>query len=142
MGLHGLFWTWWLILFATALLASLTGLLLSQCLSSVVAIYISIPMLLIPQILLCGLVVSFSDLTPKIVTSMTLQIPTAEEVTDYIRILFGDEYYFTLNTHFTGFITLNTKSPELVDALRKVYDVRQIYSNSKYHYFIFRRTNE
>ncbi len=68
MGLHGLFWTWWLILFATAMLASLTGLLLSQCLNSVVAIYISIPMLLIPQILLCGLVVSFSDLTPKSTT--------------------------------------------------------------------------
>lgn len=73
---------------------------------------------------------------------MLLKIPTAEEVTDYIRILFGDEYYFTLNTHFTGFLTLNTKSFELVDALRKVYDVRQIYSNSKYHYFIFRGTNE
>jgi ABC-type multidrug transport system ATPase subunit len=68
MGLHGLFWTWWLILFVTALLANLTGLLLSQCLNSVVAIYISIPMLLIPQILLCGLVVSFSDLTPKSTT--------------------------------------------------------------------------
>ena len=64
MGLHGLFSMWWLILFVTAFLANLTGLLLSQCLSSVVAIYISIPMLLIPQILLCGLVVSFSDLTP------------------------------------------------------------------------------
>ena len=68
MELHGLFTTWWLILFMTALLASLTGLLLSQCLNSVVAIYISIPMLLIPQILLCGLVVSFSDLTPKSTT--------------------------------------------------------------------------
>ena len=68
MGLHGLFLTWWLILFVTALLANLTGLLLSQCLNSVVAIYISIPMLLIPQILLCGLVVSFSDLTPKSTT--------------------------------------------------------------------------
>jgi ABC-type multidrug transport system ATPase subunit len=68
MGLHGLFWTWWLILFMTALLANLTGLLLSQCLNSIVAIYISIPMLLIPQILLCGLVVSFSDLTPKSTT--------------------------------------------------------------------------
>ncbi|MBR6121584.1 MAG: ATP-binding cassette domain-containing protein [Prevotella sp.] len=68
MGLHGLFWAWWLILFVTALLANLTGLLLSQCLNSVVAIYISIPMLLIPQILLCGLVVSFSDLTPKSTT--------------------------------------------------------------------------
>ena len=68
MGLHGLFWTWWLILFMTAFLANLTGLLLSQCLNSIVAIYISIPMLLIPQILLCGLVVSFSDLTPKSTT--------------------------------------------------------------------------
>ena len=68
MGIHGLFWTWWLILFVTAFLANLTGLLLSQCLSSVVAIYISIPLLLIPQILLCGLVVSFTDLTPKSTT--------------------------------------------------------------------------
>ena len=68
MGLHGLFGMWWLILFMTALLANLTGLILSQCLNSVVAIYISIPMLLIPQILLCGLVVSFSDLTPKSTT--------------------------------------------------------------------------
>ena len=68
MGLHGLFAEWWLILFVTAFLSNLMGLLLSQCLSSVVAIYISIPMLLIPQILLCGLVVSFSDLTPKSTT--------------------------------------------------------------------------
>ena len=68
MGLHGLFGTWWLILFATAFLANLTGLILSQCLSSIVSIYISIPILLIPQILLCGLVVSFSDLTPKSTT--------------------------------------------------------------------------
>ena len=68
MGLHGLFWTWWLILFITAFLANLTGLLLSQCLNSVVSIYISIPLLLIPQILLCGLVVSFTDLAPKSTT--------------------------------------------------------------------------
>ncbi len=68
MGLHGLTGTWWLILFLTALLANLTGLILSQCLNSIVAIYISIPLLLIPQILLCGLVVSFSDLTPKSTT--------------------------------------------------------------------------
>ena len=70
MGLHGLFTTWWIILFITALVASLTGLLLSQCLNSVVAIYISIPILLIPQILLCGLVVSFTDLSPKSTTGI------------------------------------------------------------------------
>ena len=77
MGLHGQFLTWWLILFMTALLANLTGLMLSQILSSVVAIYISIPILLIPQILLCGLVVSFTDLTPK---STTGNVPLIGDV--------------------------------------------------------------
>ena len=68
MGLHGMLFTWWPILFVTALLANLTGLLLSKWLSSIIAIYITIPILLIPQILLCGLVVSFTDLTPKSTT--------------------------------------------------------------------------
>ena len=77
MGLHGLFGVWWLILFTTALLSNLVGLLLSQNLNSVVAIYISIPMLLIPQILLCGLVVSFSDLTPK---STTGNVPVIGDI--------------------------------------------------------------
>ena len=77
MGLHGLFGVWWLILFVTAFLSNLIGLLLSQCLNSVVAIYISIPMLLIPQILLCGLVVDFSDLTPN---SKTGNVPVIGDV--------------------------------------------------------------
>ena len=62
MGFNDLYMSWWLILFATAFVANLTGMLLSQCLNSVVAIYITIPLLLIPQILLCGLVVDFDDL--------------------------------------------------------------------------------
>ena len=77
MGLHGLTSVWWLILFVTALLSNLIGLLLSQCLNSIVAIYISIPLLLIPQILLCGLVVSFSDLTPR---STTGNVPLIGDV--------------------------------------------------------------
>jgi len=77
MGLNCLFCKWWLILFSAQILAALTGLLLSQCLSSVVAIYISIPVLLIPQILLCGLVVKFPDLTPR---STTGNVPVIGEV--------------------------------------------------------------
>ena len=68
MGFNDMFVNWWLILFATAFVANLTGMLLSQCLSSVVAIYITIPLLLIPQILLCGLVVNFDDLNPRSTT--------------------------------------------------------------------------
>lgn len=63
-----LFGIWWLILFISAFLSALIGLLLSQCMNSVVAIYITIPLLLIPQILLCGLVVKFEDLNPESTT--------------------------------------------------------------------------
>ena len=77
MGIQGMFFVWWLILFVTALLSNLVGLLLSKTLNSVVAIYISIPLLLIPQILLCGLVVDFSDLTPK---SKTGNVPVIGDI--------------------------------------------------------------
>ncbi|MDL2255240.1 ATP-binding cassette domain-containing protein [Parabacteroides sp. OttesenSCG-928-K15] len=56
---------WWSILWMTAFLANLTGLWLSQTLNSIVSIYISIPILLIPQILLCGLIIPFDDLNTR-----------------------------------------------------------------------------
>ena len=77
MGVHFLFFKWWLILFVTAMLAALMGLILSQRLKSIVAIYITIPLLLIPQILLCGLVVDFKDLNPR---STTGNIPIIGEI--------------------------------------------------------------
>jgi ABC-type multidrug transport system ATPase subunit len=77
MGITDQFFLWWGILFVTAALANLTGLVLSQTLNSVVSIYITIPILLIPQILLCGLVVSFSDLTPD---SKTGNVPAIGNV--------------------------------------------------------------
>ena len=77
MGVGFGFWFWWLILFLSAVLANLTGLILSQSLSSIVSIYITIPLLLIPQILLCGLVVKFDDLTPR---STTGNVPVIGDV--------------------------------------------------------------
>ena len=77
IGVHGMFWHWWLVLFASAFLSGLIGLLLSQSLNSVVAIYITIPLLLIPQILLCGLVVKFEDLNPN---SETGNVPLVGEI--------------------------------------------------------------
>lgn len=77
MGIHGMLGIWWIILFASAFVANLTGLVLSQSLSSIVAIYITIPLLLIPQILLCGLVVKFDDLNPS---SKTGNVPVIGEV--------------------------------------------------------------
>ncbi|MFA7490322.1 MAG: ATP-binding cassette domain-containing protein [Mariniphaga sp.] len=52
----------WAILFTTACFANLLGLNLSAGLSSVVAIYILIPLLLIPQLLLSGVIIDFNKM--------------------------------------------------------------------------------
>lgn len=72
-----LFYVWWIVLFTSGFLAALIGLILSQRMRTIVAIYITIPLLLIPQILLCGLVVPFTDLMPH---SKTNYVPIIGEV--------------------------------------------------------------
>lgn len=55
-------WPYWMILFSVAFCSNLIGLNISSALDSVVTIYILIPLMLIPQILLCGVIVKFDDL--------------------------------------------------------------------------------
>ena len=62
LGIHGMNFTYWLVLFSVALISNLLGLNISSSFDSVVTIYILIPLLLIPQILLCGVIVKFDDL--------------------------------------------------------------------------------
>ncbi len=62
LDINGLFIQYWMVLFLTAVFANMLGLTISSGLNSVVTIYISIPLLIIPQILLCGLIVPFDDL--------------------------------------------------------------------------------
>ncbi|HAS84013.1 MAG TPA: hypothetical protein DCS43_15370 [Verrucomicrobia bacterium] len=52
----------WLTLFLCAFCSSLLGLNISAALRSAVTIYILIPLLLIPQMLLCGVVIKYDDL--------------------------------------------------------------------------------
>lgn len=56
----------WLILFTSSCFANVLGLNVSSSFDTVVTIYILIPILLIPQILLSGVVVKFDELNPKI----------------------------------------------------------------------------
>jgi hypothetical protein len=62
LEIEGLTFFYWLILFSTACFANALGLNLSAGLSSAVAIYVLIPLLLIPQILFSGVVVQFNKL--------------------------------------------------------------------------------
>jgi ABC-type multidrug transport system ATPase subunit/uncharacterized tellurite resistance protein B-like protein len=62
LGIHGMFFTFWAILFTTAAFANLLALNISDTMNSVVTVYILIPFLLIPQLLLSGVVVKFDQL--------------------------------------------------------------------------------
>ncbi len=62
LGIHGMFFTFWAILFTTSAFANVLALNISATMNSVVTVYILIPFLLIPQLLLSGVVVKFDQL--------------------------------------------------------------------------------
>ncbi len=66
LGIKGLFLEHWFILFTTSCFANLLGLNISSGFNSAVTIYILIPLLLIPQLILSGVVVKFDKLNPVI----------------------------------------------------------------------------
>ena len=66
LGIHGMFFTFWAIMFTTSAFANLLGLNISSAMNSVVTVYILIPFLLIPQLLLSGVVVKFDQLNKLI----------------------------------------------------------------------------
>ena len=62
LGMQGMYFTFWLILFTTSAFANVLALNISATMNSVVTVYILIPFLLIPQLLLSGVVVKFDQL--------------------------------------------------------------------------------
>jgi ABC transport system ATP-binding/permease protein len=65
LEIQGMNLTFWLVLFSVAVFSNMLGLNISSALDSMIAIYVLIPLLLIPQILLCGIIVRFDDLQNK-----------------------------------------------------------------------------
>ena len=72
LEIEGMFLQHWFILFTTACFANLLGLNISSAFNSAVTIYILIPLLLIPQLILSGVVVKFDKLNPRIGNSATV----------------------------------------------------------------------
>jgi ABC-type multidrug transport system ATPase subunit len=62
LEIKGLTISYWLILFSTACYANMVGLNISSGLNSVVAIYVLIPLILVPQLLFSGVIVNFDKL--------------------------------------------------------------------------------
>jgi ABC transport system ATP-binding/permease protein len=66
LEIKGLTLSYWLILFSAACFANMLGLVISSAFNSVVTIYILVPFVLVPQLLLGGIVVKFDNLHDSI----------------------------------------------------------------------------
>ncbi len=66
LGIKGVNFNFWLILFSSSCFAVMLGLNISASLKSIISIYIIIPFILVPLILLSGVIVSFDKLHPKV----------------------------------------------------------------------------
>ncbi len=132
LKIQGMFFNYWLILFVTSFTANLLGLNISASLKSVVAIYILIPLLLVPQILLGGAMVKFDKLNKGITNQKYVPIVgdimvsrwSYEALTvhqfmanDYQKYLFDLEYresdaYYNFTYRIPELITLLDESEE------------------------------
>ncbi len=72
LEIKGMFMNHWAILFTASCFANLLGLNISSAFNSAVTIYILIPILLIPQLILSGVVVKFDKLNPLIGNTATV----------------------------------------------------------------------
>ncbi len=78
MGIQGMYFEYWLVLFSAWAMSNMMGLLISDSFKTVVTIYILIPFLVIPQIILSGIIVKFDNLNPQI--SSPKRIPFYGEI--------------------------------------------------------------
>ncbi|MBN2756619.1 MAG: ATP-binding cassette domain-containing protein [Bacteroidales bacterium] len=86
--IKGMIIQYWAVLFSTWIASIMLGLIISDSFKSTVTIYIIIPFLIIPQIILSGIIVPFDKLNP--------QISTPSKVPFYGEIMFSRWAYEAL----------------------------------------------
>ncbi|HEU4717434.1 MAG TPA: ABC transporter permease, partial [Bacteroidia bacterium] len=74
LGIKGMWVDYWLVLFTTSCFANMLGLNISSAFNSAVTIYILIPFLIIPQLLLSGVIVKFEKLNPTITSQKNVPV--------------------------------------------------------------------
>lgn len=66
LGVNGMTFSMWAVMFFTAGFANLLGLNISSAFKSAVTVYILIPLLVIPQLVLSGVIISFDKFNPQL----------------------------------------------------------------------------
>jgi ABC-type multidrug transport system ATPase subunit/uncharacterized tellurite resistance protein B-like protein len=66
LEIKGMYWEYWLILFSAWCFSNVLGLVISDSFKTIITIYILIPFLIIPQLILSGVIVKYEKLNPNI----------------------------------------------------------------------------
>jgi ABC-type multidrug transport system ATPase subunit len=78
LEIRGMIWQQWIILFSTACFGNMLGLNISAGMRTAVSIYILIPLILVPMLLLGGAMIKFDDLHKSI--SKKIYVPLAGDI--------------------------------------------------------------
>jgi len=74
LDVEGMMWRHWLILFTTSCFGNMVGLNISAGMKSVISIYILVPLVLVPQLLLSGAMIRFDDLHNSLTRKMYVPV--------------------------------------------------------------------
>lgn len=136
LGINGMLFRYWLILFSVAVSGNMIGLNISAGMKSVISIYILIPLILVPQLLLGGAMINFDDLhrsiTKKVfvpvvgdlmTTRWAYEAITVEQFRNnhYQKLFFDYDMAISQNDWYASFLIplLNRKARESELAINK-----------------------
>ena len=127
--IKGMFFQYWIVLFSAWAASNIMGLVISDSFKTVVTIYILIPFLVIPQIILSGVMVKYEKLNPAI--SSPRSIPVYGEL---MTARWGYEalavYQFMENDYMRQFYRLNKVMSNA--EFRKNYWVKNLLNKLDY----------
>lgn len=139
LEIHGMTISYWMILFSTSCLANIIGLNISSAFNSAVTIYILIPILLIPQLILSGVVVEFDKLNPNLNSDSTVPL-VGEVMASRWAFEAAMVAQFKNNKYESQFYTYDKTMAEA--DYRKVYYIPTLESKLEYCLNNFRSNNE
>jgi ABC-type multidrug transport system ATPase subunit len=142
--IRGMYFNYWLLLFSAWASSNIMGLLISDSFKTVVTIYILIPFLVIPQIMLSGVMVKYEKLNPNI--SSPSKIPWYGEgmvarwgyealsvqqfmENDYDKIFYAENRVMSLTEYKKNYWLKNIQNK--IDFLSKNYDNPQVQSKNE-----------
>ncbi|HCC72123.1 MAG TPA: ABC transporter, partial [Bacteroidales bacterium] len=141
LELNGLLFRKWIILFSVSCFGNMVGLNISAGMRSVVSIYILIPLILVPQLLLGGAMIKFDELhksfTNKIyvpvigdimATRWAYEAITVDQFKNnrYEKLIFDSEMEISQNDWYAAFL--------IPDLQKKLKECELVMGNDKYAY--------